>query len=293
MFHSTENSPPHIVYNVFGEINTIKFFPLLDWLVCDNNEITELTPKQVPNLIFLDCSNNQLTKLDLSQWSHLEYLFCDNNQLTELDVSNNERLYSLTCSNNLLKSINLSKNSGLWELDCSNNKLSNIDITNNPDLAILKCHENFLDTETPANTILGLDAVLEEIGEPLSKDDPDNWFAYYPQKTAEETPTPTPTPTPQTGNRVEFEQSGDKVTARLIFKETAPPAESDIMLIVAYRENGQLKRIEIPEISEMTAEFDYQDCDIAVYIWDKNMKPLMGVSTKTVEAWETDIKNLS
>ncbi len=94
------------------------------------------------------------------------------------------------------------------------------------------------------------------------------------------TATPNPTPIPLKGDRVEFKQSDDKVTAKLIFEETTPPAESDIWLIVAYRENGQLKRIEIPDISDMTAEFNYQDCDIAVYVWDKNMKPLMEVQNK-------------
>lgn len=183
-------------------------------------------------------------------------MFCDNNQLTELNVSHNERLYSLTCSNNSLKSINLSKNIGLWELDCSNNKLSNIDITNNPDLAILKCHENFLDTETLANTILGLDAVLEEIGEPLSKDDPDNWFAYYPQKIAEPSPIPTAEPSPTL---------------------TAEPGEKQCVKIIAeYDDNGALKNIKTETINISDAVRTDNSRNIKTFYWESldSMKPI-------------------
>lgn len=97
------------------------------------------------------------------------------------------------------------------------------------------------------------------------------------------TPTPspsvTPSPTPKTGDRVEFERLGNVVSAKLIFEGTAPSDENNIMLIVAYKENGALKRAEMPPITDMTASFiipeKYKDCEITVYVWDKNMKPLM------------------
>ncbi len=91
------------------------------------------------------------------------------------------------------------------------------------------------------------------------------------------TTTPTVTPTPEPTDRVEFERTGDTVSARLIFEKTTPPDEDDIQMMAAYFENGVLKRLEMPEINGMTADFSYMDYDISVYVWDKNMKPLMTV----------------
>lgn len=99
--------------------------------------------------------------------------------------------------------------------------------------------------------------------------------------TATPTPTltaaPTPAPTPEPADKAEFERTGDTVLTRLIFEKTTPPAEGDIWLIAAYYENGILKRLEIPEVRDMTAQFSYIDCDISLYVWDKNMKPLMQI----------------
>lgn len=93
----------------------------------------------------------------------------------------------------------------------------------------------------------------------------------------EPTVTPTATPTPEPTDLVEFERTGDTVSARLIFEKTTPPDEGDIQMMAAYFENGTLKRLVIPEINGMTVDFSYMDYDISVYVWDKNMKPLMAV----------------
>ena len=97
------------------------------------------------------------------------------------------------------------------------------------------------------------------------------------EPTVTPTATPTATPTPEPTDRVEFECIGDTVSARLIFEKTTPPDEGDIQMMTAYFENGTLKRLEIPEINGMTADFSYMDYDISVYVWDTNMKPLMSV----------------
>ncbi len=102
-----------------------------------------------------------------------------------------------------------------------------------------------------------------------------------PSPTPSVTPTPTPTPPPRTGDRVEVKRIDNEVLAKLIFEETTPPAEDDIWLIVAYRKDGELTRLEMPPITDMTAGFvipeKYKDCEINVYVWNKNMKPLMSV----------------
>ncbi|MCH5212034.1 MAG: S8 family serine peptidase [Oscillospiraceae bacterium] len=111
--------------------------------------------------------------------------------------------------------------------------------------------------------------------------------APSPSPTVEPTPSPSVIPTlpPKTGDRVEFKRIDNVVSASLIFEETTPPTENDIWLIVAYNDNGELKRVEMPQITDMTAGFvipqKYRDCEISVYIWDKNMKPLMQTQTLT------------
>ena len=51
------------------------------------------------------------------------------------------------------------------------------------------------------------------------------------------------------------------------------------MLCVAYKENGILKRAEIPTLGNMTAEFiippDFESCETEVYVWSRGMKPFM------------------
>lgn len=104
-----------------------------------------------------------------------------------------------------------------------------------------------------------------------------------PTPTEEPTPSPTltPTPTPKTGDRVELEQTGNVVTATLIFEETKPPKQDDIWIIVAYKKDGVLKSAEVPRLVDMTASFiipkSFEDCEISAYVWDKDMKAIMGV----------------
>lgn len=259
------------------DLSGIQYFQSLTALSCDNNNLTDISPVMEANLICFYCNNNKIKELDLSEWENLRYLECDNNLITQLDLSKNKNLDTLYCSNNFIEKLDLSQNTGLFELNCSNNKLTELNFENNRELRILECYDNYMDAETPDKSIIGLEPLKEELGEPENKETATetSWFIYYPQKTAEPSPTPTPEPTPEPCDRVEFTRTGDTVLAKLIFEKTMTTDGNNIWLIVAYRENGQLKRIETPDITDMTAEFNYQDCDISVYVWDKNMKPLM------------------
>ena len=60
-----------------------------------------------PNLEKLDCDQNNLSSLDVSQNPALEYLLCAQNKLTSLDVSKNEALKLLNCKNNQLTNLNV------------------------------------------------------------------------------------------------------------------------------------------------------------------------------------------
>lgn len=103
-------------------------------------------------------------------------------------------------------------------------------------------------------------------------------------------PTPTPTPSPEPiqpiqsiepVDKAEFTQTGNVVRAQLIFEKTTPPEEEDIRLYVAYKDNGILKNVEVINVIDMETIFiipeKCADCEISVYVWDKDMKPLMDV----------------
>ena len=65
----------------------------------------------------------------------------------------------------------------------------------------------------------------------------------------------------------------------MIFEKTGPPKQEYIRLYIAYKKDGFLHGMQMPEVVDMTAGFviaeQFKDCDITVYVWDKDMKPLM------------------
>lgn len=141
-------------------------------------------------------------------------------------------------------------------------------------------------------------------------------FKYSPQKTLIETPTPTaessptptaepsptptaePTPTPMAtvnptmppiinDNKVEFiELDSNTVLATLMFSDGNLPKLENILMFVSYKdETGNLMRVQMPQPIGLYALFkvpeELNDCDIEVYVWDKNMRPLMEVQRFT------------
>ena len=144
------------------DIDGIKFFTDLNFLICNSNQLTSL-PELPQSLISIECIQNQLTSLpELPQ--SLKYLYCWGNQLTSLPempqnllglyCSQNQLvtlpqlplgLSTLSCYDNLLtilpeipeelRGLYCSENQlailpeipqGLEELDCSNNQLTNL-----------------------------------------------------------------------------------------------------------------------------------------------------------------------
>ncbi len=82
------------------------------WLLCDNNQLSEL---DMSNMIGLSifCSNNNLNSLVLDN-SFFREIFCNDNQFVNLDFSQMGYYYSVNCNNNpMLNYINL-KNGELF-----------------------------------------------------------------------------------------------------------------------------------------------------------------------------------
>ena len=88
-----------------SDLTGIEGFADLEYLFCDDNQLSSIDVSQNDTLLFLSCNNNQLTSLDLSQNSYLKYLYCNENQITNLDVSQNSVLYSLRCNDNQLTTL--------------------------------------------------------------------------------------------------------------------------------------------------------------------------------------------
>ena len=112
------------ISNLYG----IQFFPNLEKLDCDQNNLSSLDVSQNPALKYLYCEQNNLSSLDVSSNSALKYLHCTQNNLSSLDVSSNSALEYLLCARNKLTSLDVSKNGALKLLNCKNNQLTNLNV---------------------------------------------------------------------------------------------------------------------------------------------------------------------
>ena len=129
-----------------SSLQGIEYFPNLETLYCNGNQLTSLDVSKFPALRHLSCYGNQLTSLDLSQNTALKYLSCYQNQLTSLDLSQNTALEYLMCYQNQLTSLVLTKNTALKELYCYENQLTSLDVSQNTALQYLYCYSNQLTT---------------------------------------------------------------------------------------------------------------------------------------------------
>ena len=133
-----------------SDLTGIEDFYALTYLVCPDNQLTNIDVSNNPFLSGLRCSNNQLTSLDVINNTGLTLLMCFNNQLSSLELNNNLELEYLACGINQLTSLDLSNNSALLVFYCENNQLSSLDVrngnntnvddmgsTNNPNLACI------------------------------------------------------------------------------------------------------------------------------------------------------------
>ncbi len=121
------NAVTYINVNRLGitDLSGIRFFTNLNSLSCMDNELTSLTIYN-PHLQFLVCDNNNLTSLNIEYATALWILQCDHNSLTELDISNNKFLNTLSCADNQIS--NLILNDRVSCLVCYDNPLETIDV---------------------------------------------------------------------------------------------------------------------------------------------------------------------
>ena len=125
-------------------VQGIEYFPNLEALSCQENQLKTLDTSKNEKLIYLSCENNQLETLDVSENEQLEELSCFGNQLTALNVSKNLELTSLDCGDNPLTKLDVDNNTKLEYLHCSNSLLTELNVSNNLDLVYLYCSNTLL-----------------------------------------------------------------------------------------------------------------------------------------------------
>ena len=121
------------------DIDGIKFFTDLSFLICNSNQLTSL-PELPQGLISIECMQNQLTSLpELPQ--SLNHLYCVENQITNLPELP-QSLLGLYCSSNELTSLP-ELPEGLKMIDCTQNLITNLPELPE-DFTQLYCSENQL-----------------------------------------------------------------------------------------------------------------------------------------------------
>ena len=127
-----------------SSLDGIEAFTALNYLSCNDNQLTSLDVTNNAALIQLNCSGNQLIFLDVSQNTTLTDLVCNTNQLTSLNISQNAALTDLVCIDNQLTSLDLSNNAALTYLEFQTNQLTTLDVSQNTNLTYLNCINNQL-----------------------------------------------------------------------------------------------------------------------------------------------------
>ncbi|MGM0341694.1 leucine-rich repeat domain-containing protein, partial [Enterococcus sp. AZ007] len=144
-----------VSYKNLSSLKGIEYATNLEWLTCDNNNLTNLDVSHSPSLKSLTCGYNQLTNLDVSNNPLLDYLNVMYNSLTSLDVSQQPLLRDLWCDWNSITSLETGNNTSLERLSCSGNPLTTLDVSNNPLLNILQCAATHLASlDVSANPLL-------------------------------------------------------------------------------------------------------------------------------------------
>ena len=110
-----------------ADLTRIEAFAALNWLQCNDNQITSLDVSQNTALTYLQCQSNQLTSLNINQNTALIYLYCHYNQIISLDLSQNPSLIALNCQANQLISLDVRSGNNIimdlsgWSIFRTNN----------------------------------------------------------------------------------------------------------------------------------------------------------------------------
>lgn len=128
--------------NNISDLSVIKNMPNITQLNCSQNPLLSLDIDQNNLLQSLICNSNNLTQLNLTKAPSLVYLICSNNLLASLDINKNNALQVLDCSSNQLSNLSVTDNRNLKNLNCTQN--NNISV-----LLTTTQHKNYVLSSPP------------------------------------------------------------------------------------------------------------------------------------------------
>ncbi len=126
------------------DLTGISSFINLNFLFCDNNELSTLDLTGLTDLVVLDCQYNQLTTLTLTGLTNLQQIDAQHNNLDAIDVSTLDNLRSLVINHNQLLSLDLSGLLLFENLRANNNQISNINLSDCPNIISIRVYNNNL-----------------------------------------------------------------------------------------------------------------------------------------------------
>lgn len=112
----------------------------IGWSGCSLNG--SISFSELTGLEWLNCEDNQLSSLDVEGCKKLKELYCGDNQLSKLDVRNCNKLETLSCGNNALKTLDVGNCVSMKYMTCNSNALKELDISNCNKLEALNCDED-------------------------------------------------------------------------------------------------------------------------------------------------------
>ncbi len=125
-----------------SNLEGVQYFYELNYLLCDDNNLTSIDVSRNSKLLTLSCRNNQLTKLNVSQNSELTSLYITGNSISDINLKNNKKLSIVDLSGNPLKTLDVSDLSELTQFSASNCQLTSLTLGTHPDLEYLWCDTN-------------------------------------------------------------------------------------------------------------------------------------------------------
>jgi Leucine-rich repeat (LRR) protein len=127
-----------------SSLNGISNFTALQYLDCEDCELTTVDLSSNINLKNVNLINNYLTSINISGLTLLDSLDLLFNQLTNIQLNTNSSIKYLRINENSLTNLNLSGNPNILYLSCQANQITSLDLTNNLLLKELYCGTNTL-----------------------------------------------------------------------------------------------------------------------------------------------------
>lgn len=123
-------------------LDGLEQFPQLQSLSVYNNQITQISVKNLPNLRYLNIAKNSITSFELINLPALEELLMFNNKLTDLALKNLPKLKLFKANENQLLTFTYSGLPELEKIYIFNNKLVTMDIYHLPKMHYVDCRQN-------------------------------------------------------------------------------------------------------------------------------------------------------